>query len=201
MRKTLCLFLLAFIVLTVSGYAGEKEEQNDRMKPALLVIDIQNNYLPYMSESDRQMALEMINGAIWLFRQHGYPVIRVYNTHPEWGPEPGTEPFEFPETVNVTNDDPKVVKNYPSSFKGTDLDKILKEKGCNTLFLCGLSATGCVLATYFGAEDLDYDVFMIQKAIMSDDDEHTDVVEQITNSVNFMTMRVMLENAYKGKDS
>jgi nicotinamidase-related amidase len=202
MRKMICLFLLTLIVSMAPVLAGDQEEQKEtRMKPALLVIDIQNRYLPYMSGSDKEMALEMINGAIWLFRQNGYPVIRVYNTHPEWGPEPGTELFEFPSTIAVTEDDPKVVKNHPSSFKGTDLEKILKEKDRNTLFLCGLSATGCVLATYFGAQDLDYDVFMIQKAILSDDAGHTDLIEQITNSVNFTTMRVMLENAHKDKDS
>lgn len=46
-------------------------------------------------------------------------------------------------------------EKYYERIKNTDLDKILKEKDVNTLFLVGLSGTGCVLATYFGGIDHD----------------------------------------------
>ena len=44
---------------------------------------------------------------------------------------------------------------------------MLKEKGSNTLFLCGLSAVGCVLATKTGAQNNDYKAFIVKDAIMS----------------------------------
>lgn len=170
-----------------------KENAKIPIKPALLVIDTQNEFLKYMSD-EKETTFEMINWAIWLARKNNIPVIRVYHTSPEWGPKPGTVEFEFEKSIQIKEDDAKVVKNFPSSFKRTKLDEILKEKGCNTLYLCGLSATGCVLATYFGAMDLDYSVFMLKGAIMSNDHELTDAVENFTETVSLDTFGFMLEH-------
>jgi nicotinamidase-related amidase len=168
--------------------------QDKVTKPALIVIDIQNEFLPYMAEDGKKLIMEMINGAIWAFRQHNLPVIRVYHTDPGWGPKPGTESFEFPKSINIKDDDPKVIKNFPSAFQKTDLEKILKEKGCNTLYLCGLSATGCVLATYFGAMERDYKVFMLKDCIMSNNSSYTTMIKDICESINFETMMFQLDH-------
>ena len=187
--------MLMLLTPAISLLSQDKEKEptaKQVMKPALVVIDIQNKFLPYMS-GDGDKVLEMINWAIWVARQYNIPVIRVYHTDPNWGPEPGSEEFEFPETVKIKDDDAKVIKNYGDGFRKTDLDKILKEKGINTLFLCGLSATGCVLATYYGAINLDYDVFMIQNAIVSDDRDLTKAVEKICESVSLDTFNFMMK--------
>lgn len=189
---------LLFIALVVPLAAAPQEAAAAKpLKPALLVIDIQNAFLPYMAEADKKMTTEIINGVIQLFRMHHLPIIRVYHTDPAWGPKPGSPEFEFPATIAVKPDDAKVVKNFPSAFKKTDLDKILREKGCNTLFLCGLSATGCVLATYHGAMDLDYDVFMVQDALLSDDAELTRAVQRICHSASYFVLELLLRNVGK----
>jgi len=191
-------YYLLLTLLMISQLSAQTEKMSsEQLKPALLVIDIQNEYLQYMSEDDKKLALEMINGAIWLFRQHNLPVIRVYHTDPQWGPKPDSEAFEFPASIMVTKDDPRVIKNYPSSFKKTDLEKILREKGCNTVFLCGLSAVGCVLATYFSANDLDFNTFMVQDALLSQSSTYTNFVEEICNSVNFTTLKLLLQYTQK----
>jgi len=192
--KKLILFLLLTVVSLPLFSQDNKEETPEKkeMKPVLIVIDIQNEFLKYMS-ADKEIAMEMINGAIWVARQNNIPVIRVYHTDPKWGPEPGSEGFEFPKTIQIKDDDAKVIKNFPDGFKKTDLEKILKEKGCNTLFLCGLSATGCVLATYHGAQNLDYNVFMLRDAIISHDHQLTDAVEKICESVSLDTFNFMMK--------
>ena len=138
--------------------------------------------------------MEMINYYIELFRANGFPVIRVYHTDPQRGPKPGSEEFEFPKTVAVKPDDPKIIKNYASAFKKTELDKLLKAKGCNTLFLCGLSAVGCVLATYHGAMDLDYDVFMLKDALISHDAALTKAVQEICKTIDYYALKLVLES-------
>lgn len=181
--------------LAASGLAANAFAQDADarpVKPALLVVDTQNEYIPMMDQTERDAALRMINGAIWQFRRFERPVIRVYHTDPQWGPEPGSEGFEFPEVVIVREDDPKVVKNYPSAFTKTELDKILKELDANAVFICGLSATACVLATYFGALDREYDAFLIEGAIMSDDAAHTETVKDIVNSVDWAGLELIL---------
>jgi nicotinamidase-related amidase len=194
-------FILLFLVLSAqTSLAEESRSQHlkiEQIRPALLVIDVQNEYLPFMSEENKPLSFRMINGCIWLFRQKGLPIIRVYNTHPQWGPEIDSEAFAFPSAITVTENDPKIVKNFPNAFRKTDLDSLLKEKGCNTLFLCGLSATGCVLATYHGAAERDYDVFMVKDAVMSPNRTDTKVIEDISNSVNIQTLIFMLDHILK----
>ena len=194
MKKLLFAFLPVFVTLFGAADICASEKQGkEPVKPALLVIDIQNEYLQFIPEHDKTIGLRMINGAIWMFRQYGYPVIRVYNTDPKWGPEPGSEAFSFPASVNVTDDDPMVVKNYANAFKKTDLKKLLDEKDCNTVILCGLSAVGCVLATYFGAADVDLNVMMIKDAVMSHNSGYTDSVEAIFDTVSFDTLELILK--------
>jgi nicotinamidase-related amidase len=77
-------------------------------------------------------------------------------------------------------------------FKKTDLEKILHEKKCNTLFLCGLRSVGCVLATYFGAKNADFNVFMIRDAVMSHNSTYTDNIEEILNALDFDTIDLIL---------
>ena len=194
-RSALTAALLVGTAISSNAFAQPKEPV--KIKPALVVIDIQNEYLPRMDERDSKGAMEMINWTIGVFREMGLPIIRVYHTDPSWGPKPGTEAFEFPSTVNITKDDPQVIKNYPDAFKKTNLEKILKEKGVNTLFLCGLSSVGCVLATYHGAADLDYSVFMVKDAIMCHKAEYTDMIEDICNTVGYAALQAILQGVEK----
>jgi len=164
-------------------------------KPALLVIDIQNAYLGYMDEQEAALGLEMINHVIGLFRAQGFPVIRVYHTDPQHGPAQDSKEYAFPDTVPVTQDDPQVVKNYPSAFKKTELEKLLGELGCDTVFLCGLSSVGCVLATYYDAVGLELTTFMVKDAVISHRPDLTTAVEEITGAVDYRAIEYMLANA------
>lgn len=190
--------VLSLVVLSLSAglVASEAEKPAPpKMKPALVVMDVQNAWLPYMDEKDKKIGMEHINWAIALFRDNGFPVIRVYHTDPQEGPAPGTEAFEFPKTVAIKDDDPKIVKNYGNAFKKTDLDKVLREKGVNTVFLVGLSAVGCVLATYHGADDLDYKVFMVKHALISHDATLTKSVYDICSNISPSALKLLLETA------
>jgi len=190
---SLTVFLLVAAILVCPASADTQEDKG--MRPALLVIDIQNEYLPMMAEGDTKIGMIMINSAIGMFRAQGFPVIRVYHTDPKYGPEPGSKGFEFPDSVKIEDGDPKIVKNFPNAFKKTELDKMLREKGINTVFLCGLSSVGCVLATYFGAMDLDFKAFMLKDALICHNSSYTDAVEDIFSALGYEALEVMLENA------
>lgn len=197
MKRTslvLC-FVMLGLAATLSPAAAQKAAPA-KAKPALLVIDIQNAYLPKMSEQDRKLGMEMITYYIELFRKNGFPIIRVYHTDPQTGPKPDSEAFEFPKSVPVNADDPRIIKNYSNAFNKTNLDKLLKEKGCNTLFLCGLSAVGCVLATYFGAEDHDYKVMMLKDALISHDTALTKAVQEFCETISYTPLKLLLESVH-----
>ncbi len=196
MKKTVIGLTLFLLGAAVFIYPNSPDlQQSKAMKPALLVIDIQNAYLPLMAEKDVRIGMSRINGAIRLFRAHGFPIIRVYHSDLKYGPEPGSEGFAFPETVQIEPDDPKIVKNFPNAFKKTELDNMLREQGINTVFLCGLSAVGCVLATHFGALDLDYNTFMLKDHLISHDSYYTDSVEDIFDALGYEALIIMLANA------
>lgn len=161
-------------------------------KPALLVIDMQKAFLPYMDEKEVQAGTTMINATIDLFRKAGLPVIRVYHTDPERGPKPGSDGFAFAADVHVKDTDPQVIKNYPSGFKKTELGQVLEDLGCDTVFLCGLSSVGCVLATYFEAQGLEYTTFMVKDALISHRSDLTQSVEDITDAVGYEAIAYML---------
>jgi nicotinamidase-related amidase len=194
MKKIALFFVTLGLVATLSPAATQKAAPT-KIKPALLVIDIQNAFLPKMSEQDKKLGMEMITYYIELFRKNGFPIIRVYHTDPRSGPKPDSEAFEFPKSVPVKAEDPRIIKNYSNAFNKTNLDKLLKEKGCNTLFLCGLSAVGCVLATYFGAEDLDYNVLMLKDALISHDTALTKAVQEFCETISYTPLKLLLENA------
>lgn len=110
--NALCTMLVLFVCFTSAAFAqNEAGERKESMKPALVIIDIQNEYLPQMSEEEKKFALHVINGAIWFFRQNNLPIIRVYHSDVRWGPEEGTENFEYPKTVHVRDTDIKIHKH------------------------------------------------------------------------------------------
>jgi len=164
------------------------------MKPALIVIDIQNEYLKFIPDRDKEVGLYLINALIRLFRQKGHPIYRVYHQDLQNGPEPDTDAFQFPETVQIQEDDTQIIKHHPNAFKQTELDQLLRKEDSSTLFLCGLSAVGCVMATYWSALDLEYDVFMVKDAVMSHSSELTDKALAITETISANIVKFMLEH-------
>ena len=190
MKKFITLLTL-FTLLTGNIIAQEKPYEG--IKPALLVIDIQNKFLPMVDEREKEIAFYFINAYIAGFRSAGLPIIRIYHSDAAEGPFPGTPEFEFPAEIVITPDDPQIIKTYPNSFNNTDLEKILKEKGVNTLFLCGLSSVGCVLATYIGAQDHDYKVFFLKDAIFSHNAEYTGQIETIFDAIGWEVVELLIE--------
>jgi nicotinamidase-related amidase len=169
--------------------------QKNKIKPALLVIDIQNFSLKFIPAKDIEPALFKINMFIDLFRKYNFPIIRIYHFSEQYGIVQGNEDFEFPKSVSIKPEDPMVIKTYPDSFNKTDLEKILKEKGCNTLFICGLSATGCALATWLGSFNYDYKAFLVKDALMSPNKDHTTNIEIMFDAVGYDIIQLILENA------
>jgi nicotinamidase-related amidase len=189
--------VLLLVIIPCKSFSQDNQEQKAPIKPALVVIDIQNAFLPSIPEKDRESAMNNINFYIQYFRSHGCPVIRVYHHGKEYGVNPGTDLFEFPKSVLIKPEDPMVIKTYSDGFNKTDLDKVIREQGCNTLFLCGLSAVGCVLATWIGAQNNDYKAFLLKDAIMSHNSEYSDNIEVMFDAVSYDVVKLILDNSGK----
>lgn len=167
----------------------------DSIKPALLVIDVQNMYLPMIPGRDKEIAFFFINMLIDLFRNNNLPVIRIYHTDAESGPLEGSEEFEYPAAIKITKGDTQIIKSYGDAFNKTNLDNVLKKNGCNTLFLCGLSAVGCVMATRTGSFNHDYKPFLVKDAIMCHNTDYTRNIEMMFDAVSYDVVKLIVENS------
>jgi len=156
------------------------------MKPALLVIDIQNVWLDESNDLKKSVEkrIGVINEAIGWFRRNKRPVVVIYHEDKDAGSLPGTKPFEFAKTIHINKTDIKIIKRYPSAFGKTDLEAVLRKLGCDTVVIVGLSASGCALATYFGAFDCDLRPYVVQGGIASHSEEHVRFAEEICSTLD-----------------
>ena len=172
-----------------------RELVKNKIKPALLIIDVQNKYLKMIPQRDKDLAFFFINMVIDLFRENRFPIIRIYHRDKEKELKQDSEQFEYPDSILIKPEDIKIIKTYSDGFNKTNLDMVLEEKGSNTLFLCGLSAVGCVLATWTGAQNNDYKAFIIKDAIMSHNSDYTKNVEAMFDAISYDAVKLILENS------
>jgi len=151
------------------------------MKPALLVVDIQNVWLDDNEELKKSVEkrIDVINEAIGWFRRSKHPIVVIYHEDKEMGAVRDTKSFEFPQSVRIKENDAKVIKHHPSAFSKTELENILRGEGCDTVVIAGLSASGCALATYFGAMERDFNPYLVQDGVASHSEEHVRFAEDI----------------------
>jgi nicotinamidase-related amidase len=95
------------------------------MKPALVVIDVQNVWSE-MSEGLKKSVTEHLGNmtrAISIFRNAGAPIIFTYQTCPEKGIAPGNAAFELFPNIDIKDEDRKILKTHQNAFNKTDWSK------------------------------------------------------------------------------
>lgn len=169
-------------------------EPGNDMRPALLVVDIQNAWLDNSPElkASVEKRLDVMNGAIRWFRKEKLPIVVVYHENTGEGVTPGANAFEFTPAVEIEENDTKVTKHYPNSFNKTGLESILRKKGCDAVVIVGLSASGCALATCLGAEDHDLSSMLVKGGVASHDDDHVRFAEEICGTISLDEFDVKL---------
>lgn len=138
-------------------------------KRAVVVIDLQNEYLPTGKlplsgiEGAVANAVEVIADA----RAKGIPVIHVRHefAHGEMPVfVPGSDGVQIQAAVAPQAGEPVVVKNYPNSFRDTNLKQLLDERGVEELVVVGAMSHMCVDAGVRAAADMGYPVTVIHDA-------------------------------------
>jgi nicotinamidase-related amidase len=164
------------------------------MKPALLVIDVQNEFfnLNQGCSDSLKSAIEYINAAIDLFRKKNFPIVVIQHKDEEQGLVPGNTGFDVPQNVKLEPQDIRIVKTYGSSFTKTGLAEKLKELGVDTVIVSGFCAEFCVLSTYRGAEDFDFKPIILKGSLVSDNAEHIRFVEEISETISFGALKTLL---------
>lgn len=132
------------------------------MSAALLVIDMQNDYLYERRKRrfsyDTEQLTSAVNALIHRYRKDGCAIVYIRHIIQNLP----TNRLLFGYSIAGTEgaklyDGLEVVSEYifdklvGDALSNRALRSFLKDRGCDTLYLCGLDACGCVAATALGA--------------------------------------------------
>ncbi len=112
------------------------------------------------------------------FRDTGRPVFHIRHLSTNAGATfflPGSEGALIHECVQPLAGEPVVEKNFPNSFRETDLEEHLKKAPVSDLVICGAMSHMCVDATTRAAADLGFTCSVIHDACASRDLEFGDL--------------------------
>ncbi len=141
---------------------------------AFLIIDIQNDYFPggLFPLPGAEEALANAERLLAAFRERKEPVIHVRHESVQPGARfflPDTEGQKIHPRLAPRPDELVVVKHKPNSFLGTGLDAALRERGVETLVICGMMTNMCVDAGVRAAADLGFACVLIHDACAAAD--------------------------------
>jgi nicotinamidase-related amidase len=136
---------------------------------ALLIIDIQNDYFPggRMELEGSDAAAQKAGKVLEKFRRDGLPVFHVRHLSTRPGSTfflPGTPGAEIHSAVSPKAGETVVEKNFPNSFRNTDLGEKLEAHGVKNLVVAGMMTHMCVDASVRQAADLGYKVTLLADA-------------------------------------
>lgn len=170
------------------------------MKPALLVIDVQNEYFSPHGQwilPDGRKALEWIQQLLSAFRAAHLPVMHI--THEE--PDPNSSVFrtqslgvEMISEITPLPGEARIVKHVPGAFTRTELETLLHDAGCDTVVVCGFMTHLCCDTTTRQANERGFNVLFASDATATRDLElHGKVFA--SQAIQETTLAVMTEFA------
>jgi len=155
-------------------------------RPALLVIDMQNDFLDPAGHLDMgpeaRAVIPQIGRVLVAARKAGVPIVYTAQTHrpdfadgPRWmdkftgfktgGLREGTRGVQIVDELAPQLGDRVIKKLRPSAFFGTECDLYLRSLGVDTTILTGCTTSGCVRATALDAFSYNYRVIVPQECV------------------------------------
>ncbi len=145
-------------------------------KKALVVIDMQNDYLwdkrKAIFSYDTENLVDSVNDAIAHYCKNGYDIIYIAQMFPniitnKWiigFSIKGTAGAELYSKLNIVSD-LYFEKNLPDTYSSKSFREHMKKQDYTEVVLCGLDECGCVGATAKGAVKTGVKVFMLENCI------------------------------------
>jgi nicotinamidase-related amidase len=170
-------------------------------KPALLIIDMQNDFVlegKPLRVAGARAVIPKIQSVLAEFRKRSLPVFHVLRVHRPDGSDVeitrrelfARSPFAVQGTTGAAVADelaPRtgeyvLEKTRMSAFIGTELDLMLRTLGVSTLFVCGIQTPNCIRTTVFDGIAFNYPVVLIVDATRaSSEDVHRANVRDMQN--------------------
>ena len=139
------------------------------MKRGLLPVGIQNDYFTggAMQLVGMEAAAGKASSLLQVFRDRSEPVVHVRHLSKRPGATffiPGTPGAEIHPAVEPLPAEPVITKVFPNSFRGTNLDDLLKKQEVGHLVICGAMSHMCIDATTRAAFDLGFKCTVVEDA-------------------------------------
>ncbi len=139
------------------------------MTPALLLVDIQNDYFPggAMELAGSPEAAARAGKLLRTFRREGLPVVHVQHVSTRPGATfflPDTPGVEIHRSVAPDPGEPVFRKGYPNGFRETGLLAHLRELGVSRLVIAGMMTHMCIDSTTRAAADLGFRCLLARDA-------------------------------------
>jgi len=181
---------------------------------ALLIMDVQNDFLPggSLAVPRGDEVVPVLNRYLRAFAAQSLPVYATRDWHPEQhcsfraqgGPWPshcvaGMRGAEFaaalqlPPSAVIISKATTVEQDAYSGFQGTDLDGRLRAANIRRLFIGGLATDYCVLNTVRDALRLGYRVLLLADAIRAVDVQPGDGQRAEEEMVSLGAQRISVE--------
>ena len=141
-------------------------------KRAVLVVDLQNEYWPDGNYPLKDIEAAAANAARVMdhARGRGDLVVNIRHEMPG-GPifVPGSKGVDINAAVLPQGDEPVITKNFPNSFRNTDLKDRLHGNGVEEVVVVGAMSHMCIDATTRAAHDLGFRTVTVHDACATRD--------------------------------
>ena len=149
------------------------------MKPALVLVDIQNDYFPGGNMELVNIDHASVNARQLLdqFRDKGLSTFHIQHTFLNNAAgffAPDTEGAEIHGSIDPLPGESVIHKHYPNSFRETDLLDQLKKNEITDLVICGAMSHMCIEATTRAASDFGFKCVVVQDACATRDIQFRD---------------------------
>lgn len=132
------------------------------MTKALILIDLQNDYFPggRMELVGADAAVANARLLLDAFRTRAWPIVHVQHVSTRAGAGffvPDTPGVQIHHAVRPRDGETLVVKHFPSAFRQTSLEALLRGRGISQLLVAGMMTHMCVDTTVRAAADLGFE--------------------------------------------
>lgn len=158
---------------------------------ALIVIDVQVGFDdPSWGARNNPGAEENIARLLKAWRATDRPVFHIQHLSVEPGSplQPGLPGAEIKEIAAPLWHEPVITKRVNSAFIGTDLESRLRQRGIQTIVICGLTTNHCVETTTRMAGNLGFGTYLAGDAAATFDRTGPDGVTYPADQVHAMSL-------------
>jgi nicotinamidase-related amidase len=156
-------FLFAFLIVVLSVYTATAQQKTDRIKTALLIVDIQDFYFPGDGPGLVNVFPASLNAkeVLQAFREKKQLVVHIKHKAVRGG--------EIHKNVEPIAGEKVITKNEVNSFLNTDLLDYLKKNEITRLVIMGMQTHLCLEAATRAGHDYGFECVVVGDACATKD--------------------------------